>query len=154
MEKPGGSRRHRRVRETAATGYAADAHEGVAGVLYDSDVIIELLRGRSSVLEAARRLESSGVPTYCSAISLAEIYAGIRPGEEAPTEAFFDVRGEIILDSRVGRVAGSYLARYARSHGLELGEALIAAAATTSGVRLWTRNRKHYPMADVRFYDE
>jgi predicted nucleic acid-binding protein len=37
---------------------------------------------------------------------------------------------------------------------LELGDALIAAAATTSGVRLWTRNRKHYPMADVRFHDE
>ncbi len=59
-----------------------------------------------------------------------------------------------VLDSQVGRVAGSYLARFAGSHGLELGDALIAAAATTSGVRLWTRNRKHYPMADVRFHDE
>ena len=27
-----------------------------------------------------RRLEESGVPTYCSAVSLAEIYPGIRPG--------------------------------------------------------------------------
>jgi predicted nucleic acid-binding protein len=154
MARPGGSRRHRRVRETASSRYAAEAHEGVAGVLYDSDVIIDLLRGRSKVVEAARRLEGSGVPTYCSAVSLAEIYAGIRPGEEASTQAFFDARGEILLDSQVGRVAGSYLARYAHSHGLELGDALIAAAATTSGVRLWTRNRKHYPMADVRFHDE
>ncbi len=83
---------------------------------------------------------------------MAEIYAGIRPGEEALTQAFFDARGEILLDSLVGRVAGSYLARYAGSHGLELGDALIAAAATTSGVRLWTRSRKHYPMADLHFY--
>ncbi len=105
-------------------------------------------------MEAARRLESSDVPTYCSAVSLAEIYAGIRPGEDAPTQAFFDARGEILLDSQVGRVAGSYLARYAGSLGLEFGDALIAAAATTSGVRLWTRNRKPYPMADVRFHDE
>ncbi|MGH7667992.1 MAG: PIN domain-containing protein [Gemmatimonadaceae bacterium] len=154
MAKPEGPRRHRRVRETAAPRYAADAHESVAGVLYDSDVIIELLRGQRSVVEAAHRLESSGAPTYCSAASLAEIYAGIRPGEEAPTQAFFDARGEIILDSQIGRVAGSYLARYARSHSLELADALIAAAATTSGVHLWTRNRKHYPMADVRFYEE
>ncbi len=105
------------------------------------------------MVKAARTLEGSGVPTYCSAVSLAEIYAGIRPGEEAPTQAFFDARGEILLDSQAGRVAGSYLARYAGSHSLDLGDALIAAAATTSGVRLWTCNRKHYPMPDVHFYD-
>ncbi len=154
MAKPKGPRRHRRVREADAPRYAADAHEGVAGVLYDSDVIIEILRGRTAVVEAARHLERSGVPTYCSAISQAEIYAGIRPGEEAPTQAFFDARGEILLDGQVGRIAGSYLARYSRSHGLELGDALVAAAATASGVRLWTRNRKHYPMTDLRFYEE
>jgi len=28
-----------------------------------------------------------------------------------------------------------------------------AAAATTSGVRLRTLNRKHYPMSDIRFYE-
>ncbi len=86
-------------------------------------------------------------------MSLAEVFAGIRPGEEAVTQAFFDARGEIVLDGQVGRTAGSYLARYARSHGLELGDALIAAAATTAGVRLWTRNRKHYPMPDLSFYE-
>jgi hypothetical protein len=58
-----------------------------------------------------------------------------------------------VLDGRVGRRAGAYLARYARSHGLELADAVVTAAATTSGVRLWTLNRKHYPMPDVRFYD-
>jgi predicted nucleic acid-binding protein len=104
-------------------------------------------------VESARRLEASGVSTYCCAVSLAEIHASIRPGEEAVTQAFFDARGEIVLDSQVGRTAGSYLARYARSHGVELGDALVAAAATTVGVRLWTRNRKHYPMQDVRFYE-
>lgn len=32
-------------------------------------------------------------------------------------------------------------------------DALIAAAATTAGLRLWTLNRRHYPMDDVRFYE-
>lgn len=154
MARSRGSRGHRRVREAPAPRYEAEPDDGVAGVLYDSDVIIEILRGRSSVVEAARRLEGSGVPTYCSAVSLAEIYAGIRPGEEAVTQAFFDARGEIVLDGQVGRMAGSYVARYARSHGLELGDALVAAASTAAGVWLWTRNRKLYPMADVRFYEE
>jgi predicted nucleic acid-binding protein len=104
-------------------------------------------------LQAARVLEATGVPTYCTAIAWAEIFAGLRPGEEPLTQAFFDARGEIVLDGQVGRQAGAYLARYARSHGVEIADALVAAAAATSGVRLWTLNRKHYPMPDVRFYE-
>lgn len=102
---------------------------------------------------AALRLETSGLPTYCSAIAWAEIYAGIRPGEEPLTRAFFEARGEVVLDARVGRRAGAYLARYARSHRVELADALIAGAAATAGLRLWTLNRKHYPMPDVKFYE-
>lgn len=77
----------------------------------------------------------------------------MRPGEEAATRAFFEARGEIVLDARVGQRAGSYLARYRKSHGLEIADALVAAAAATSGLRLWTLNRKHYPMDDMRFYE-
>ena len=99
-----------------------------------------------------RALESSGVPTYCSAIAVAEIYAGLRPGEEPVTQAFFEVRGEVVLDADAGRRAGAYLALYGRSHGVQLADALVAAAAATAGLHLWTLNRKHYPMPDLRFY--
>ncbi|MBI1723634.1 MAG: type II toxin-antitoxin system VapC family toxin [Gemmatimonadetes bacterium] len=112
-----------------------------------------MLRGRTTVVTAARALEQRGVPTYCTAIALAEIYAGLRAGEEPLTAAFFEARGEVVLDGVVGRRAGAYLARYARSHAVELGDALVAAAAASSGLRLWTLNRKHYPMPDLRFYD-
>jgi hypothetical protein len=57
-----------------------------------------------------------------------------------------------VIDSNVGRQAGWYLARYAKSHGLEIADALVAAAAVTAGYRLWTLNRKHYPMDDLRFF--
>jgi predicted nucleic acid-binding protein len=70
------------------------------------------------------------------------------------TQAFFETRGEVLIDATIGRRAGSYLARYARSHGVELADALVAAAAATSGLHLWTLNRKHYPMPDVRFYED
>jgi len=104
-------------------------------------------------MAAARTLEERGVPTYCTPIALAEIHAGIRAGEEPLTQAFFDARGEVVLDAAIGRRAGAYLARYARSHGVELGDALVAAAAATAGLQLWTLNRKHYPMPDVRFFE-
>ena len=153
MARPKGSGRHARVRETTPAGYAAEAHQGVAGVVYDSDVIIEILRGRAEVLDHARRLERSGVPTYCTPIAWAEVYAGVRPGEEPLTEAFFEARGEIPFGASIGKRAGAYLARYSRSHGVEIADALVAAAAATSGLRLWTLNRKHYPMPELRFFE-
>jgi predicted nucleic acid-binding protein len=147
-------RPYRRVREAPAPGYAPGAQvPDLTGVVLDSDVIIEILRGRAGALEAAVALEESGVPTYCTAVSWAEIYAGVRPREEPLTRAFFEARGEVPLDGRTGRRAGGYLARYARSHGVEIADALVAAAAATSGLRLWTLNRKHYPMDDLRFFE-
>ena len=145
-------RRERRVREAVAARHAT-APRALIGVLYDTDVIVQILRGRKAIVEAALDLEVTGIPTYCTAISWAEIYAGIRAGEEPMTQAFFEARGEVVLDARVGRHAGGYLSRYARSHGVEIADALVAAAAATSGFHLWTLNRKHYPMTDVRFYE-
>ena len=94
-----------------------------------------------------------GVQTYCCAITWAEIAAGLRPGEETATEGFFEARGEVVIDAATGRRAGSYLSRYARSHGVEIADALIAAAASTAGMALWTLDRKHYPMEDLRLYN-
>jgi len=144
---------HGRVREEAQAGYEAHKKTGIAGVVYDSDVIIEILRGRAEVIATAHALEASGVPTYCTPVSWAEVYAGIRGGEEPLTQAFFETRNELVLDARVGRRAGAYLARYARSHGVQVADALVAAAAAASGLRLWTLNTRHYPMPDLKFFE-
>jgi hypothetical protein len=111
-----------------------------------------VLRGLRETVNHLRELQHTGIPTYCCGVSWAEIFAGVRPGEEAPTEAFFDAHGEVAIDAMTGRRAGVYLSRYARSHGVEIADALIAAAASTAGLHLWTRNRRHYPMDDLRLY--
>jgi len=49
--------------------------------------------------------------------------------------------------------AGAYLSRYARSYGVEIADALIAAVASTAGLSLWTLNRTYYSMDDLRLYD-
>ena len=116
-------------------------------------MIIETLRGRREISNSLRAVEHRSVPTYCCAISLAEIWAGVRPGEEQAAEAFFHSRGEVVLDAAVGRRAGAYLSRYSRSHGVQIADALVAAAASVAGLRLWTLNRRHYPMSDIVFHD-
>jgi predicted nucleic acid-binding protein len=98
-------------------------------------------------------METRGIPTYCCAIAWTEVVAGLRPGEETVTEAFFQARGEVVIDAETGRRAGGYLSRYAKSHGVEIADALVAATASTTGLHLWTLNRKHYPMDDLRLYD-
>jgi predicted nucleic acid-binding protein len=36
---------------------------------------------------------------------------------------------------------------------LKIADVLITASATQNQAALWTRNRKHYPMADLSFYE-
>ena len=97
-----------------------------ARVLLDSDIVIEILRGRASIADGLAAAEIQGIPTYCCAITWAEIGAGLRPGEEAATEDFFQARGEVVIDAATGRRAGAYLSRYSRSHEVEMADALIA----------------------------
>lgn len=152
MARPRRSRQHGRVREAAARYGSAPAPAALTGVLLDSDVIIEILRGNARIAGALRGLERRGAPIYCSAVSWAEIFAGIRPGEEPAAEGFLHARGEVGIDAATGRRAGAYLRRYARSHGVGIADALIAAAASTTGLHLWTLNRRHYPMDDLKLF--
>ena len=118
-----------------------------------ASVVLDILRVRSSLAERLAATETQGIPTYCCAITWAEVGAGLRPGETAAIEEFFEARGEVVIDAATGRRAGAYLSRYARSHDVEIADALIAAAASTAGLSLWTLDRKHYPMEDLRLYN-
>src|SRR5262249_1012342 len=109
-------RRQQRVRETPATRYPSAPGAPVAGPLLDSDIVIEIRRGRTNAAAELRAIEAQGILTYCCAIAWTEVVAGLRPGEETITEAFFHARGEVVIDAETGRRAGGYLSRYAKSH--------------------------------------
>ena len=36
---------------------------------------------------------------------------------------------------------------------METADALIAAGAVANSAELWTRNRKHYPMKEITFFE-
>lgn len=123
--------------------------ETVRDVLLDTDVIIEFLKGNQTIRGRLRGLLVQGVHVSYTPVSIAEIHAGMRSGEEREVEAFFAALDSIPIDSEVGKKAGEYLRTYAKSHRVELGDALVAAAASLRDLALWTLNRKHYPMHDV-----
>lgn len=123
-------------------------------VLTDSDILIEVARGRDkSMVLRWLELGQSDALIFYSAVTAAELWAGARPSEHTALSALFDALLYVAVDAAVGRRAGEYLRRYRKSHAVELGDALIAASAVERGATLWTRNRKHYPMSELAFYE-
>jgi len=122
-------------------------------ILVDSDVLIEVSRERDHhVLSRWTALAQSDNAILCSPVSSAELWAAARPREQDALTNLFQALICVPIDYETGRQAGDYLRHYRKSHGLEISDALIAAAAVLNGAALWTRNRKHYPMKDLSFY--
>ena len=122
-------------------------------VLIDSDILIDVSRGKDpSLLSRWMELSTSDAAVLFSPVNAAELWAGARPNEHETLDRLFASLMCVPADGEVGRQAGSYLRRYRKSHGVELGDALIAATAVAANAALWTRNRKHYPMKEVRFF--
>jgi predicted nucleic acid-binding protein len=88
----------------------------------------------------------------CSPVTVAELWHGARPQEHKILENLFGVIQCVPIDLEIGRRAGDYLRVFAKSHSVELGDALIAATASVHGLELWTRNRRHYPMKGLAFF--
>ena len=122
-------------------------------VLVDSDVLIEVSRGRcQDILTKWEELARSKHRVLYSPVTAAELWAGARPREHEALSNLFRALLCVPIDDETGRRAGDYLRVYRKSHGVELGNALIAATAVLNNAELWTRNRKPYPMRDVSFY--
>jgi predicted nucleic acid-binding protein len=114
-------------------------------VIIDSDVIIEILRGNAKTTAWLRKARASGRTIQYSPVSRAEVRAGARAKERAAISTLFDSLVVLSLESSTGDLAGDQLARFNRSHGVQLGDALIAASALEHGEDLATFNAKHFP---------
>ena len=122
-------------------------------VLIDSDILIEVSRARDHALLARwDELSRSEVALLCSPVTVAELWHDARPKEHGTLEALFAAIHCVPIESKIGLRAGEYLRQYAKSHHVELGDALIAATVSVHDLELWTRNRRHYPMRDVSFF--
>ena len=123
-------------------------------VLVDSDILIEVSRGRNAdVVSKWMDLSNSDAAVLYSPVSVAELWAGARPNEYDALNNLFRALTCSPIDEEAGRKAGVYLRKYRRSHGVEVADALIAAGTVANRAELWTRNRKHYPMKEVHFFD-
>ncbi len=120
-------------------------------LLLDTDVLIDVLRGRDTARARLVDLISRFVPC-CSVITVAEIYAGMRQEEEDATRMLLDGLIMIPVTGETAELAGRL--RYkAKSRRLELADCLIAATALIESATLATGNVKDYPFADLSLID-
>ena len=116
-------------------------------VLVDTDILINFLRGIEEARAfLARAAEESLL--CCSAITVAEIFAGMREHERDKTVDVIDSLEVLDVNREIAEKAGAYK-RNSRRQSLDLADCIIAASAFVKQALLATANAKHYPMSDV-----
>jgi predicted nucleic acid-binding protein len=123
------------------------AREGLSmsgSLLVDTDIVIDFLRGEN---QAVSLLKSKSEFICFSAITIAEIYSGIKgKKEEVEVERLFSLFPVIAATKEIAREAGKLFNRYHASHAVEIPDAIIAATCIMAEAHLLTLNIKHFPM--------
>ena len=116
-------------------------------LLVDTDVLIDYLRGHPSAITF---VEDNAERIVLSAMSVAELYAGVRGDAGGPEQValsdLLDLFPVVPIGLQVARVGGLYHRDYGKSHGVGLADAVVAASADASSASLKTLNVRHYPM--------
>ena len=119
----------------------------MSNVPLDTDILIDILKGRVAVRTFLFDLTDHAVPC-CSVISVAELYAGMRPEEKCVTDILLDALVIVPVGQKIAELAGRFKQRE-KNRRLELADCLIAATAFVEGATLATGNTKDYPMPEI-----
>jgi len=112
-------------------------------MLFDTDLLIHLERRQPKAIQLFDATDRRAV----SAQSWMELLAGARNSEHLQRILAFPRRNDleiIPVDQAISNRAMALMEEHALGHGLEPGDAVIAATALTYGVPLCTGNVKHF----------
>jgi predicted nucleic acid-binding protein len=123
-------------------------------LLLDTSILIDALRLRRGRRPWLAGLVRAGHTLATSALNLAEVYAGMRPEEEARTKAFLNALECHEITAGVAETAGKLKSEWARKGvTLTLADTMVAAVALEQGSPLATDNRKDFPMPRLQLYE-
>lgn len=113
-------------------------------ILLDTDVWVDFFRGNK---KAATFINTYSSQIILSSIVIAELYAGVKgDAEQTALENVVSLFPVIPITAEIAKAGGLYKRDYAKSHGVGLADAFLAATAEAENVNFKTLNIKHYPM--------
>jgi predicted nucleic acid-binding protein len=113
----------------------------------DADVLIDALRGREAAVSLLARLRHGGEPLLASELTRFEVLAGLRVGEEEPTEHLLAELEFVPVTEAISRLAAGLLRSFRPAYaGIEDEDYIVAATAIELDGELLTRNSRHFPM--------
>lgn len=122
-------------------------------VLLDTSILINVLHRKPREMTLLQDLTVRGIGLAISCITVAELYAGMRIGEEKTTQALLSALDSIPLDSEIAREAGLIRAAQRRiGKTFALDDMLIATTAIHYGYSLITENRKDFAIPGIYLY--
>jgi tRNA(fMet)-specific endonuclease VapC len=122
-------------------------------VLLDTSVLINFLHGKREPAELLRDLTTRGFNLAVSCITVAELFAGMRPNEEAATEELLSTLDCVPVTLEIARRAGHIRAAQRRlGRTFALDDMMIAATAIQYGCALITDNRKDFEVPDLELF--
>jgi predicted nucleic acid-binding protein len=119
----------------------------MAKTLFDTDIIIDFLRGNEAAKKVMLSIDDEDMPC-CSVVTVAEIQAGMREEEQAATMSLLESFDVLSIDKKIAQLAGD-LKRKTKQQQLELDDCFIAATALIHQAVLTTHNPKHYPHREL-----
>ena len=119
-------------------------------ILLDTTVLIDTLRNRNQRRSLLAALVASGHALATSTVNIAEIYSGMRPGEEPATRAFLAGLDQIPVSATIAVRAGLLKAAF-RSQGQtrSILDMLVAATAMEIGSPVATDNQKDFQISGL-----
>jgi len=112
--------------------------------LLDTDILIDFFRGYNKAVSFVNKYSSR---ILLSSIGVAELYAGVKEGaEQTSLENFVSLFRVVPVTAEIAKAGGLYKRDYGKSHGVRLGDAIMAATSKAENAELKTLNTKHYPI--------
>jgi predicted nucleic acid-binding protein len=116
----------------------------------DSDILIWHLRGEKKARNFLRDLrDKEEYELWTGAMQRAEVVFFMRKDEESTTLEFLSQLRTESVDQALVDAAGGLFRQWNPSHGIDVNDAFLAASAMRTGGRIFSLNRKHYPMPDL-----
>lgn len=122
-------------------------------VLLDTSVLIDVLRSRNRRREQLTVLAKAGHTLVTTVLNVAELYSGMKQGEEVVTESFLSGLHCLDLTGTAARFAGKLKSDWSqKGRTLTLADTIIAAIAIENRCQLFTDNLRDFPMPELSLY--